>query len=676
MAYESQVDDLNLRSAEYRQRLADRQALKQIMIDRNAIMLQRAIDTEAMADQAEADAGANPTNPTTPPLADDIMNSDGTVNMAARNAIADNYWNALDYRYGKKSADIPNLPVYSQRPDSLAPGYGNRRKFQMGEWLEFDPDSPFSGGDFASNVGHALWAPDDPNAYLGVSGYQATNFSNRTGAVKPEWSWTLNYEGIDNIEAKWWKDHGFPNLGKFACMGHALGRPGWATQEIVATVDGIICTVGFNTMTNRAITRLRAGCRPTAIAVSSSNEIALITYWDVINNNAGVATILLCGLGHNMTVESPTPNPANTPDGWWGEWEKAYPGMHNLGNLAFMKVVGYTELTGMLAPTAISCTTGHFRYHYLNGNEVNGTTGNTGNWEADESQRQRWASGDYANRYAKQGIALITSMSEKLAYWLDLRPIFAYINKMYFGSRAQFLQTRNVGQNPGQWPFTFEEAPEQMPVIVKKMTLEDSPTSCYVFNYCGDDKTAHRQAHIGLRNGQMITYATGGYAQPAPGNYNPTTLGNPNGIVEVGRRFVGRNPTSIEPTKEKGGTTANLIRDVTRGLMVWSREEKAARWIDLGEAAYANCIEVRKCIMAQIQDGTHLADTDNHGTESYVAMVADPTGKRVHHIVWGGTWFHTYQGQYFPLLNNEPFNYGGALEFPGAVHYAGGANVS
>lgn len=612
------------------------------------------------------------------PTEDDILNSDGTVSLTKWEAVANNYWNALDYRYGKKSADIAGLPTYSKIATSSSFPNQPDRKYQLGTYQASNPNWILPGGDFSSNIEHILYAPDNPAARIGLTEIQATSFSNATGTLFPEKHWNLYGGGApDAVDPLFWKNNGYPNLGKVTCMGQALGRPGWATKSLAGTLDGWIVTIGANTMTNKAITRLAPGRIPTAITVFSSCEFALVTYWDTNTKTAGIATIALCGLGDGRTLADPRPNPAGTPDGWWGEWEEIRYGLHNLGNIAGMKVVDNMSLGNMLAPTAISCTTGHHRYHYLNGNEVNGTTGNTGNWKLSEPQRQRWMpGGDYANRYAKQGVAVVISKSEKMAKVIDYRKLFAYYNSKYFNAdRNEFLKTTNIGEAADQWPYTSDYAPEQKPEIVKTIYFDERPTAVYVFNYCGDTKTEHRQFHIALEGGDMVTYTTGGYAQPAPGNYNPTTLGNPANIVEVGRKFIGRNTTSIQPTKEKGGTSAGLIRDVTRGLLTWSREEKAARWWDLGESGY-NPVELRKCRMTQIQDGVMLCDTDNHGTESYVAMLADPTGRCVHHIVWGGTWFHTYSGEVFPLLNNEPFNYGGNFPVDGAPYAVMGANIS
>ena len=99
---------------------------------------------------------------------------------------------------------------------------------------------------------------------------------------------------------------------------------------------------------------------PTAIAVSNSSEFAFITVWDTVNLRGEIAVVALAGLCDGCTPSNPGAYE------WWGEWRGVYPGLPNLGNVAYMKVLGYVPLPAdMKAPTEISVTTGMSRSAYL-----------------------------------------------------------------------------------------------------------------------------------------------------------------------------------------------------------------------------------------------------------------------------------------------------------------------
>ena len=50
---------------------------------------------------------------------------------------------------------------------------------------------------------------------------------------------------------------------------------------------------------------------------------------------------------------------------YWKEWMAAYPGLPNIGNIAFMKILGYVDLPGVTAPTEIAATSGLDQFHAL-----------------------------------------------------------------------------------------------------------------------------------------------------------------------------------------------------------------------------------------------------------------------------------------------------------------------
>lgn len=655
--YETEITEIDVRSALMEQLYIDLKAKGDTITTQNTAGAALKIQAETWAALAEANAGSGGGG--TPTLPPGGIVTDGQIDQTKFNAMAAAMSSdaGVAYRFGAATAPISGLPTYFQPEVKFMP-MGDIRSYNYGSYTE-------APGDFASNILHINYVPDNPSARLGVAGIQATSVGHNTVSFRPEISWVLYGQGLDSVEAVWWKNHGFPNLANPICIGHAHGRPGWATQSLAAFQNGFICTAGANTMTNRSYCQLRAGLVPTSITCTSSNEFALVTCWDTVNFTSVVAFISLTGLGHNATIQNPY---SGTDEGWWGEWNEPHPGMHNLGNLAYMKIVGYLDV-GLKAATGVSATTGHPRFGYLNGSGApigtDGTTGNTGNW-SDEAQRQKWATGVFNNRYARQGMAMVISKTEKKVVFIDLKPLFAYQNSKYFGTRSDYLETTNIGDGAGQWPYTFTERPAQVPTVVKTISLASAPTSVMIFPYAYEDYA--RLGFVGTEDGQLHVYSTGDYARPG-------ATGNAANIAETTQVFVGANPTCIDNVKEKAGgppTQTNLVNDVSKQYVVTSRAEKAIRWVEMTSANTA--VIKRKLQDSRIVDPIKAVDTDNHGTEHYSVVISDYNGRAAHQYLWGDTILHTYANQRFAL--QAAFEYGGAFNPPGKVVEVLTANIS
>ncbi|MDO9441577.1 MAG: hypothetical protein Q7T73_11870, partial [Beijerinckiaceae bacterium] len=319
---------------------------------------------------------------------------------------------------------------------------------------------------YFSNMANAAFVADDPGKSSGVSVYQQVAAGNNTYSQLPEISW-IYPDGINDLNATDFRARGLAAY-KPVAIARALGRPGWNVQSIVAYQSGLIANArGSNNALNEATTQLDPGMVPTGIVVTNSGEFALVTVWDTVAIRGRVAVIALAGLCNSCTPEQPR------KDTYWGEWDAPYPGLPNLSNFAFMKLLGYVELPDMKAPTEIFATTG-----------VNPWTG-YGQTTRDryflnlrnEANRQTFINGANANAYARSGIAVVLSKSERKASFIDLRPLFAYYRKMYFGARSDFEKTADLGPTATQWPFTFQAAAEQRPTIVKTIDLENPPTA-------------------------------------------------------------------------------------------------------------------------------------------------------------------------------------------------------
>lgn len=604
----------------------------------------------------------------TPAGADAIM-TNGVIDMAKRNDMASKMHTeeGMAYRYGPQAPAQPaGTPMMWKPQDKYMP-MGDVRSYQFGTYSD-------ESGDFASNILHFGYIPDNPSTGIGAAAIQGTSSGHSTVSVLPELSWVIYQPNSpDAKEIIYWKTRGYADLTNPVAAAHALARPGWAVGTAFGFADGTIAVAGANTMTNKSITKLPSSKKITGMAMSGSNEFLVITLWDTATNKGELGVVSLTGLGEGATIQNQDPDASRGAgfEGWWGEWREAHPGMHNLGNIAYMKYLGSIDLgPDMVAPTEVTFTTGHNRFYYLNGSgqydaSGNGTTGNTGRWEADETMRQRWATGQFSNRYARQGLIMVGSKSEKKVKFIDATPLFAYINKMYFGPRDQFLLTRNIGDGAGQWPYTFDEAPEQKPVIIKTVSFDSSVNAVLLAPYATESK--FMQGWVVTGDKKLRTFNLGGY---------PYAGGNVNNIVQVGEMELGANVTSLYPCKEKyKASLTEVMGNPTRTLLATVRGEGCVKWVDMGDT---NGTIRRIARDPRIIDPISAEDMDNHGVEQYVIAVADFAGKAAHNIVWGPIIMWNFAQERFNMGPNgqDQFAYAGKYSAQGKVFLVRTANIS
>lgn len=611
----------------------------------------------------KAKTGTGTTTPVT--TVDSTITTNGTIDNDKYRALAAKMSRAegVAYRFGPQAPTIANKPTYYQPgnhpwPQDIVGTHSG--EWQLGTFRTYD--GVFQGGDFASNI---MWLPyvaDDPANWIGLLEVQATSTDHGTFTQKPELSWVRYGGGENAVEAVWWKNTQGKTLRNPVCSANTLDRPGWGTQCITFFQDGFFCTTGANTMTNKSSGQLPAGLVPVACCVTGANGFCLVVCWDTTNLRGVLVAISLCGLGHDATLAKPNNGR------WWDEWIEPHPGLHNLGNLVFMKVLGVMPLPGMMAPTGISASTQHSRFGYLDGSEGEPSCYNQA--FSNESIRQNWLPGRSLERaYIKQAECMVISRTEKKALFIDLKPLYTFMNSMYFNAdRNKYLETTNIGQGAGQWPYTFAERPQQMPTVTKTVTFDVEPTCVFMAPY--SKREDWRQAWIGFANGKVRVYNTGGV--------NDT--GNAAAKVEVASFDVGPNPTKITWTKEKArnpSTQSGLVPDHTRTLQICVRGEAAIKWYDMTSTTTA--VLRRTFQDSRVVDPVSIIDTDNHGGEHYVTAIADYAGRKVHNVRWGDMIMWTYPEQTRLRVGQngtDPFEYCGSFPVRGFPFEVNSANVS
>jgi len=576
----------------------------------------------------------------------------------------------IDYRYGPSPVEYgttsdSGLPTWFQRPDTpfvsdqnggtracIPPNCGT---WQVGQWND-------AATEYSSNLGHVAFIPDVPAQRVGVASLAISSVSNSVFSQRPELSWVYYGRGLDEINAEAYRQGGAA-VGNPVGVARCLGRGAWCANSVMVFDSGFIGTAQTNTSTNQATAQLAPGKVPTAVAVTNSNEFALVTVWDTVNLRGEVAVIALAGLCEKCTVGNP-----GASNFWWGEWRGAYPGLPNLGNTGYMKVLGYVPLpSDMQAPTGISVTTGLSRDAYLPA----GVKGQVSPYDLpldNAANRATFKSGgrNYGT-YAKAGVAVVTSKFEQKVAFIDLRPLFSYYQSMYFGTDADFSVTTTLGSADSQWPRTFSAAPQQTPTLIKTVAMANRPTAVKAYI-----EGANHRAWVATQDGQIHIFNLGDY--PTAGNAAASS------IVEVGTVAVGRNPTGIAMAKPKAGNA--IYPDVTREMIVTSRGDRQLQWVRFAGDGNSGTV-VRTLQDSRLKDPVAAEDTDNNVDETYVVAVADYGGRALRNYRYGPVILHSDphgvcgepNGCGMGASNSDPFEYGGAFDLPGGPFQVSSGNI-
>ena len=585
--------------------------------------------------------------PTTVPS--DILDGQGQLNPDAYRAIAANYGTdaGIAYRYGPDYSSYhqtpEQFPTYWKPQDQHFDNHGN------GTGWDYEVGGPqdASKNDYSSNMAQVLYVADTSDDH-GVDSVFTLQMVENTFSEKPQLPWVYYGGGhpeFNLLHDDWIQANGGP-ITQPVALGRSYGYETWGAEDLMAFNSGFIGTAGSNTADNGAYLKLPPNKVPTAVTVTNNNEFALVTIWDTQALKGQVAVLAL-GTGNNF----------------WSDWKELYPGLRNRGLFSFVKVLGYVDLPGMVAPTEISASS-DYRVSGDNQGWLTSPDSSNGHYTegdltlSDETNRQSFITGPNKNSYSKAGFAVVISKSEHKAAFLDLKPLFQKIQAMYFTTQDTFQKTQDVGQASTQWPYTFDVAPDFSPQVIKVVKLADKPTA--VRTSLGDGVN---RAYIATANGKLSIYSVGGYGDGASAS--------PAAIQSIGSVKVGNNPTCIAYAKNHYWGTPDTIDNQ---LIVVSRGDRKIVWVNLS----GNSGTVSRTLRdSRMLDPIWAEDNDNHGTESYLLSVTDYSGKQLLNYRYGPVIFHTNGGAQYgmgPNMNSE-FEFGGAYQTTGRPFQASGANV-
>ncbi|AWM35119.1 RICIN domain-containing protein [Hymenobacter nivis] len=588
------------------------------------------------------EVGAAFNAPVVPPVANAPI-STGT-DLATYQQLARNYSSAtgMNYRYGSASTvSDGSLPTQYKPSDTFYDNQGNGKGwyFQLG-------NVDYSKNDYSSNIAQVLHVADN-SADAGVDAIQQILMGAGMFSEKPQLPWVYYGGGHPDPEVGRYATANGGPLRQPTAVGHSYGFEAWASNDLVAFQSGLIAAFGTNTSSGNVSVKLPANKVPTALAVTSNNEFALVTVWDT-DAQKGQVAVLALGTGNSF----------------WTDWAAVYPGLRNRGLFTFIKLMGYVDLpAGVTQPTEISASTDFAASLDAYQGWMRSPDGNDGRYTEEkltltnETNRQSFVSGTNQGRYSKAGFAVVISKAEKKAVFLDLKPLFDQVRTMYFTTASNFNQTRNVGQRDNQWPFPFSVTPSAAPVVVKTVDLDQTPTAVRTSVAPGVN-----QAYVATQDGTLHLFSVGGYGTASGGT--------PSAIAEVGSVAVGANPTSIAYCKNKFYATPTLGTQ----LIVAVRGERAIKWVKLT----GNSASVFKTLRdTRLKDPVWVEDNDNHGTQSSIITVADYGGKQVSNYRYGPIIYYTNGNTTFGMGadGQAEFEFGGNYMVAGYPFQLAGTNV-
>ena len=545
--------------------------------------------------------------------------------------------------FHKDDEETEEFPEIWLRPDvgSHNNPTGYKAPFQIGPWRKVH-------GGYSSTVSQVLYLPEqkgDPGVdrvYVGCNAngcYWQKPFHWRPGGSHPEPA--VKHDGYVQMAGG--------ILDKPVGVARGFGK--WCNAALMVFSNGMLAAGGSNTSQDRHPKfQFPPHKVPTAITLTSQNEFALVTIWDVKELKGQVAVLSMesgyaAGDGL-MSIYS---------------WPEKYPGLCNPGGFREIKLLGYLDLPDMAAPTAIAswCNARWWGGHLSTKESL-----------SDQSVRDKWRAG--LDRKAglpyqggcDAGYAVVASRSEDKIVFIDLGPLFRYMSTMYFTTAENFAVTRNLGPGADQWPKTFEAAPMSKPRVSKPIKVK-KPTvvACSSFgsrgSWWGKQHGDGCRAYVGCMDGVLRIFATDAIASA-----DPAAAKVP--IAEVGAIRIGRNPTCITHDKTKYSKAENSIWVVSRGDRIVQRISLTA-----SSATINLTIKDKRLI-----DPVWADVTDNHSNRGKILLVCDFMGKKLTGYRYEEVKLTTGEIIGMGPEEKDPVECTGSMEFPGHPFGVSCSNVN
>ncbi len=497
------------------------------------------------------------------------------------------------------------------------------RRYQIGGPWVTDP------GLYSSTQGQILYAPDE--GAFGVDRVTVLEWSNGCFSERPEAPWWGGFRPEPVSEN--WIAASKGNPGVPVAMARAMG--GWANCGVIVFSSGLVSAAGTATAsgTNPKF-QLPKDKIPTAVALTSKSEFALVTVCDVRAKKGFLAVFALQGGGERNFVH---------------DWQDEYPCLPSTAWLSGMKLLGYINLPGIEFPTGVSAA-GNDENRWVFG--PNGHVGMLGIWDlSGASSRNSFRTGKNAGYASTAGYAVVISKHENKAAFIDLQPLFKRVHDLYFTTEENFRKTRNLGPAPTQWPYTFAADPAWKPTLVKVVDVPQ-PTAVLA----GLSRGEKARAYIASMDGTVGAYHLGGLATDAAATAAQ--------IERVTETHMGPNPTCLTSQK----STRDTIIAVSRGAreIAWIKDDDGGLRV------------IRRLRDSRLLDPVAVEMADTHGIDASLITVADFAGRKILNYRFSSVTFLLQGGATFGMgpQGGDEFECGGVLDFPGSPFCISATNVN
>jgi hypothetical protein len=535
------------------------------------------------------------------------------------------------------------------RPDSKAvpAGYYVRiNPYELG-------DVPGPDTNYWSDSGQVAYIPDDPANDPGLDRIQTFAYYNQVFAISPRLDWASGRPHPDpqTRESAYAKLNGAPPRQPIAMVRNQAMQQ---NEALVLYRDGLFAVAG--TQTSRAGSerpypgfKFPANKVPRALAITTSNEFAVVAVWDTDRQQGQVAVVAL--------------EAKYLPFHTW-----PYMGMPNQGSWSAFKLLGYVDVP-MRQPDAIAAASnGLWTGPSSTQNKVLSQIDLT-----DDAQRALIATGAWQNVVAKNGYVIVASSTEDKVAILDLTPLFGYMRDSYLQSTDALAATVGArGAPPDAFPQTFAVRPAIAPKVVWQASMP-APTAVLAGHKVDRWSVDRYKAYVATRDGTLHIID----ASPLMVRNSWEVRGK---LQEIGTVAVGRNPVALIfarygetglpliPNDNSGKPRApdplnNLVYVACRG----DREvDGVVTWAGTGQV-------FRRIRDARLSDpvGLGIASRAN------ILTVADFLGRKLVSFRIG-TINDTRNNRVYPVGGDGsvPYEYAGELALPGYPFLVNSTNVN
>jgi hypothetical protein len=419
-------------------------------------------------------------------------------------------------------------PTHESRPPRMAKGFFIRiNPYELG-------DAPGPDNDYWSDSGQVGYIPDDPATDPGLDRIQTFAYYNRVFATSPRLDRASGrpHPDAQTRESYYVKLNGGPLLQPIALVrGYGMQQ----NEALVLYRDGLLAVAG--TQTSRAGSerpypgfKFPANKVARAIAITTSNEFALVTVWDTERHQGQLAVVALEGKYLKFHT-----------------WP--YMALPNQGSFSEFKLLGYVDLP-MASPNSVAAASnGLWSGPSSTGNRVLSKIN-----LAEEADRKLIYDGAWQSVVAKGGYAIVASTEDGKVAIVDLTPLFAYARESYLKSTETFQRTLAArGSGPGDFPQTFDQMPSAVPRIVWQATIP-KPTAVLAGLKIGRWSADRYKAYVATQEGKIHVIDTSSLMVRA----STESKGE---LKEIGQFYVGRNPVSLTFARYGEGELPLLPKD-------------------------------------------------------------------------------------------------------------------